>query len=73
MVYKVALGKDVLSALLRFPCHYLFTKILHSSSWHAALTRSTNGQSQGIFQKPMLFRELEDIGQKNTFTFFLHH
>lgn len=31
MVYKVASGKDSLSALLLFLCHYLFTKVSHSS------------------------------------------
>lgn len=56
-----------------FPSHYLFTTASHSSSWRAAVTRSTNRSGLGTLQKPMVLRELRNIGQKSTFTFFLRH
>jgi hypothetical protein len=36
---------------------------------HIVLTRKTNWQSLGIFQKAAIFRKSKSIGQKRTFTF----
>jgi hypothetical protein len=67
---NVALRRGFLRVLLSSPVK-IFLLLLHVFLYlHAAVTRRTNEQSLGTFIKQCSFAKSENIGLKNTFTFF---
>jgi hypothetical protein len=69
---KVAV-EEIFLRILRFSPVSNISPMLHIHlHLHVTLARSTNGRSLGTFQKAMLYRQSESIGQKNTFTLYIY-